>query len=85
MYVESLLDFAHSAFDDYRTLSNEEKVSLFDHHNFEEKDSRISNIKFQKIFFKNNFGLVGAVTGTYRSLHHFPHDETVLVFFSEIK
>ncbi|KAF8373196.1 hypothetical protein PRIPAC_79625, partial [Pristionchus pacificus] len=62
VYVESLLDFAHSAFDDYRTLSNEEK----------------------KIFFKNNFGLVGAVTGTYRSLHHFPHDETVFVSYTTV-
>lgn len=27
VYIESLLDFAHSAFDDYRTLSVEEKVN----------------------------------------------------------
>ncbi|GMR47049.1 hypothetical protein PMAYCL1PPCAC_17244 [Pristionchus mayeri] len=60
VYVESLFDFAHSAFDDYKTLSQDEK----------------------KIFMRNSFGLVGAVTGAYRALHHFPHDETVFVSYT---
>ncbi|GMS92190.1 hypothetical protein PENTCL1PPCAC_14365 [Pristionchus entomophagus] len=60
VYAESMLDFAHTAFDDFRILSAEEK----------------------KTFFRHSLCFVGNITLGYRSLHHFPYDETVFISYT---
>ncbi|GMT07149.1 hypothetical protein PENTCL1PPCAC_29323, partial [Pristionchus entomophagus] len=45
-------------------------------------DYRTLSCVEKKIFTKNSYALVGGVTSAYRSLHHFPNDETMFINYT---